>query len=139
MATTGTTVVPYDNTVPQNTEGDQYLSQAITPNASPNILQITAHGNFAVSANAASGFITALFQDSTASALSVVMTAPVATGIIFPTDIQYQMLANTTSSTTLKIRAGNVGAATTTFNGQGGAAEFGGALYSYIRIQEIMD
>src|ERR1041385_5219094 len=30
-AATGTTTVPIDDTVPQNTEGDEYMSRAITP------------------------------------------------------------------------------------------------------------
>jgi hypothetical protein len=33
VVATGTTLIPFDNTPPQNTEGDQYMSQAITPSS----------------------------------------------------------------------------------------------------------
>ena len=34
------TVMPYDNTKPQITEGDQYLSRTVTPTTSGNLLKI---------------------------------------------------------------------------------------------------
>jgi len=33
---TGTTVLPYDNTIPQKTEGHQYISVSITPKSATN-------------------------------------------------------------------------------------------------------
>ncbi len=35
---TGTTVLPWDDTIPQNTEGDQYMSLSITPTNASNKL-----------------------------------------------------------------------------------------------------
>ncbi len=37
---TGTTVMPADNTIPQNTEGDEYMTLAITPTNTNNKLLI---------------------------------------------------------------------------------------------------
>ena len=40
---TGTTVMPTDDTIPQITEGDEYMSLAITPKNALNILVIEAN------------------------------------------------------------------------------------------------
>src|SRR4051812_19992946 len=40
---TGTTIIPYDDTIPQITEGTEFLTQAITPIATTNKLIIEAH------------------------------------------------------------------------------------------------
>ena len=37
---TGTTVIPLDDSIPQNTEGDEYMSLSITPSDASNILII---------------------------------------------------------------------------------------------------
>jgi hypothetical protein len=47
---TGTTVLPSDDTIPQITEGDQYMTQAIIPTSAANVLNVEAQGNFAHSA-----------------------------------------------------------------------------------------
>lgn len=134
---TGTTVVPGDNTIPQITEGDQYMTQAITPSSTANDLLIDAS---AVLYHSASSFIAmALFQDATANALAAVVTAPnqsAGTPAIVPLSHRRQSL--TTSSTTFRIRAGGPGAGTTTFNGQGGSQLLGGVMASYLRVTEIM-
>lgn len=68
---TGTTTVPSDDTIPQNTEGDQYLSLAITPKSATNKLKIDVVLNLANSA-AGNTLAAALFQDATAGALAAV-------------------------------------------------------------------
>ena len=131
---TGTTTIPNDDTVPQNTEGDQYLSQAITPTHATNILQIHAHLNLADTA--AGGTALALFQDSTASALAVSFSGYPPTAVWGNASrLEHTMLAGTVASTTLKIRAGAT--TSTTFNGSGAARKYSGALVSFIRVQEI--
>lgn len=132
---TGTTVLPYDDTIPQNTEGDQYLSLAITPTNASNLLRIDAV--LQVSHSAVNTVTLALFQDSTANALAAsganTIAASPAAGVLTHT-----MTAGITSSTTFKIRAGGSGAGTLTINGNGGARRFGGVAVSSITITEIM-
>jgi hypothetical protein len=41
---TGTTQIPIDDTIPQNTEGDQYLSLAITPTNALSTFKVRAGG-----------------------------------------------------------------------------------------------
>jgi hypothetical protein len=134
---TGTTIMPYDDTIPQNTEGDQYMSQAITPTAATNLLRVQSS---AVSVSNSSGGVlaVALFQDTTADALAVNSAAPNAATAWNPMTIDYSMLAGTASSTTFKIRAGNSAAGTTSFNGQSSARKFGGVYNSFLQATEIM-
>jgi hypothetical protein len=132
---TGTTIIPYDDTIPQNTEGDQYMTLAITPRSTTNILVIEAVVHMANSA-ASQRFIAALFQDTTANALAVGNTTEVTANVIDPVTVFHSMVAGTTSSTTFKIRAGANAAGTTTFNGDSGVRKFGGITFSYMKITE---
>lgn len=131
---TGTTAIPVDDTIPQNTEGDQYLTQAITPTHSGNLLYIEAHLNLADTA--AGGTALALFQDSTAGALAASFSGyPPTAAWGNASRLDWVMLAGTTSATTFKIRAGAT--TSTTFNGSGSARKYGGALSSFIRVREV--
>jgi len=131
---TGTTVVPKDDTIMQNTEGDEYMTLAITPTKSTNKLRISV--NFYGSNSANARVYVGLFQDSTADALAVASsyTAP---GDATMISFEYEMVSGTTSATTFKVRAGGILAGTTTFNGEAGARLFGGVLASSIIITEI--
>lgn len=134
---TGTTAIPHDDTIPQNTEGDQYMSLAITPTSATNKLKIDVV-LFAGATNASQWMTAALFQDTTANALAAGMvfdaTATAGLCIVFT----HYMTAGTTSATTFKVRAGRDGAGTTTFNGQSGGRMLGGVLASSITISEIV-
>jgi hypothetical protein len=130
---TGTTTMPTDDTIPQNTEGDEYMTLAITPTNTNNKLKIDVvfTGAFSASTN----FSMALFQDSTADALAAVMADSQANrGQCLK--LTHYMTAGTVSSTTFKIRAGGAAAGTTTFNGDLGARNFGGVSASSITITE---
>lgn len=133
-STTGTTTIPADDTIPQNTEGDQYMSLAITPKNSANILVIDAIVNIS---NSVAGQLTvALFQDSGANAIAVCGDDESTAGRIQSVHLRHIMSAGTTSATTFKIRAGNSSAGTTTFNGANGGRIYGGAIASSISIIE---
>lgn len=131
----GSTVIPYDDTIPQNTEGDQYMSLSITPKNSSNILKIDVifQGSCSLTGDS---LAVALFQDSTAGALAVGFSG--STGATQPQAIpfSYTMSAGTTSATTFKIRAGAT-SGTTTFNGAGAARKYGGVMASSIIITEF--
>jgi hypothetical protein len=132
---TGSTVMPQDDTIPQNTEGDQYMSLAITPtNASSTlIIQVIANGSLNGTANVEA----ALFQDSTANAIAATsiyfVTASGPNSFVFT----HKMTAGTTSATTFKLRIGPSTAATWTFNGLAGVRLFAGLNSSSITITEI--
>jgi hypothetical protein len=132
---TGTTVIPLDDTIPQSSEGTQFLSQAITPTSSTNKLRIDI--SVFVSASGTPWIIAALFQDSTASAVATTAafnsTATGGLTIAF----SHTMTAGTTSATTFKVRIGpSFGPNTITINGQGGGRLFGGVAASSLTITE---
>lgn len=132
---TGTTVVPNDDTIPQITEGDEYMTRAITPKNANNTLVINVVVNFAI--NGANVGIAALFQDSTANALAAAAKVVQVSGDQNQIVFRHTMTAGTISSTTFRVRAGPATAGTFTFNGTGGARRFGGVLASSISIREV--
>lgn len=133
---TGTTIIPFDNTIPQNTEGDQYMTCTITPKSSTNILIIEVCANIGMP-SVIQNVAAALFQDSTANALATANTGLDATaggGRLM--NFSHKMLAGTTSATTFKVRIGVQVSGTLTFNGIGAGAFFGGTYASSITITE---
>jgi len=132
---TGTTTIPLDDTIPQNTEGDQYMSLAITPKATTNILVIDVIAYLSLSA--AGNLILALFQDATANSLAAVAQSFTTGGEKGALTLRHVMAAGTTSATTFYVRAGMSGAGTTTFNGAASARQLGGVAASSIVITEI--
>jgi len=132
---TGTTVFPEDDTIPQNSEGDEYMTLAITPKSATSRLLITAQVFGSVSSGTRWGI--GLFKDSTANALSFA-TAFVKDATSMATCyIEHSLISGSTSEQTFKIRAGGLSSATFTFNGQSGARKFGGVILSSIHIVEI--
>lgn len=131
----GATTVPVDNTTPQNTEGDQYMSQAITPTAACNLLAIEAVGSFQNTVTSAST-VTSLFQDSAANALRTTWFSQSTTGLAIHR-IFHKMLAGIAAATTFKIRNGGV-SGTVTFNGSASAGFLNGTLNSFMEVTEIM-
>lgn len=134
---TGTTTMPDDDTIPQNTEGDEYMTLAITPKATTNILVIECTFNWAHTNGGVVGI--ALFQDSTADALAAIQTHNESSvNIQRVACFSHKMVAGTTSATTFKIRAGHGSTgATLTFNGASGSRKLGGVMASSITITEI--
>lgn len=133
---TGTTIVPYDDTIPQNTEGDQYMSQAATATSSANLFRVEAQANIAV--NASTNMTMALFQDATASALTAITTVNPGPNNSNISRIDYTLLAATLSATTFKMRAGPATSLTMTFNGTAAGRIYGGVMNSFMRVKEIM-
>jgi hypothetical protein len=133
---TGTTTIPDDDTIPQNTEGTEFMSKAITPNNASNLMKIDVVAYISGGANI--GLIGALFQDTTANALAAMRRkltdSQIGGG---PITFTHYMTAGTTSSTTFKFRAGPMTADTITFNGDSGGRKLGGVMASSITITEI--
>jgi len=135
---TGTTVIPFDDTIPQNTEGDEYLTQAITPRDAANILEIEIHAMLSNSNNALDQIMGALFKDSVADALAATTVVMDSADEVEMLVLKYRMAAGTLSPITFKFRAGAELAGTTTFNGLAGARLFGGVAASSITVREML-
>jgi hypothetical protein len=134
---TGTTAIPKDDSIPQKTEGDEYMTLAITPKSATNKLKIDVVVVGSVNGNAKPHGV-ALFQDDTAGALAGVQgRGSYNAEDSAVTSFTHYMTAGTTSETTFKVRAGGDGTAFT-FNGySGGTRLFGGVAASSITITEI--
>lgn len=132
---TGTTVLPWDDTIPQDNEGDEYMTIDITPRSAINILVVDIVANFATPAvKMISG---ALFKDGTAGALAATATLEGAINGSVPFTLRHRMIAGTTSPITFNFRAGVETAGTLTFNGIVGGRKFGGITASNITVWEI--
>ena len=134
---TGTTATPFDDTIPQITEGTEFMTATITPTDSAHELEIDVI--VMASVTGTPWIIVALHQDAIANALAVGTTfnnLSTAGGMI---SFRHRMAAGTTSATTFRVRIGFGPAAsgTITFNGQSGGRIFGGAMASSITVREL--
>lgn len=134
---TGTTVLPADNTVPQNTEGDQYATITLTPQSTMNLLKFKIQTHAACSA-ANLVFSAAIFKDSDASAIAAFMHQMTAADIGINFHGEYMRLATSTSSATYNLRCGASNASTLTYNGAAGANIFNGVSNSIFSCEEII-
>lgn len=131
--------IPNDDTIPQSSEGTEILTVAISPKTTTNVLRVTFIGQFEQDAASRFNFI-ALFRDSTADALSAVVSFQ------FPGIAQglgqgvlvHEFVPGSTSSTTLKIRVGNQDAQAMYLNGDSGARKFGGVSKAWLVIDEFV-
>jgi hypothetical protein len=136
MATGATSSIPLDDSIPAITEGDEFMTLAITPTSVVNKLYI--HSQCNISNASYLYLIAALFQDATVPALTVAVESAQTATVPSPVTLAHMVVAGTVSSTTFRVRAGSQGGGTTTFNGTSGARQFGGNYISSITITEIM-
>lgn len=132
----GTTTIPEDNTTPQITEGDEYMSLQITPLNSKSKLEINVIAY--ISNSAATPRIGALFQDSTANALVSGSHYDSTTSAMTPLNLNHFMISGSTSATTFRFRAGGGTAGTTYLNGISSGQLFNGTMGSSITIKEYL-
>ena len=133
---TATTTIPYDDTIPQITEGDEVMTLNITPKSVSSKLLITVITHLATSVNAIC--TTALFVGTTADALACSNTHVYgAGGQPVSHSVNHYMTSGTTSQLTFRVRIGMTNAGTVTLNGRDGVRKLGGSLISSITIMEI--
>jgi hypothetical protein len=133
---TGTGTIPLDDTIPQISEGTEFMTAAITPAAASNLLQIDVVFNGSNSAGAGT-MIVALFRDATTDALACAAQVMANSGVLTHVRFLHRVTAGSTAATTFRVRAGFSTAATVTFNGSLGARLFGGVMSSSITVTEI--
>jgi hypothetical protein len=132
---TGTTVIPFDDTIPQNTEGDQYLSVSITPKSATNVLIVDVV--LVLESSVVGHIITALFVDSTVDAVAAFSQRNRNSLDEITLNFKHRMVAGSTSAMTFNVRAGSSTAGTIRINGFNGARIFGGVCLSSITIMEV--
>jgi hypothetical protein len=135
VMSTGSTLIPNDDTIPQSNEGAEVMLLSITPKSASNKLKIEVVANLAAATTG--NVIAALFQDSTANALAAVAEYTATANGNIRLVFTHYMTAGTTSATTFKVRVGCNNVGTVTFNGASGSRLFGGVMASSITITEV--
>lgn len=134
--TTLTTVLPGDDTIPQNTEGTQILSASITPKTTTNRIRATFQA-WGGSSSTSYNLCAALFINSTANAVQAAMGGN--TGVVTPLGFCYEYVPGTTSAQTLNVRCGPSASGTAFINGIAGASRyFGGVSGATLVLEEIV-
>ena len=129
------TAIPFDDTIPQNTEGSEVLTVSITPTSTTSKLRITATGYVAVSTGGKQVML-AMFQDSTAGALAAAAIYAATTDQPYPITFTHEMTSGTASSTTFKLRLGAHDTTGTYINGVAAGRRLGGIMLTSIEVTE---
>lgn len=135
----GSTTIPYDNTIPQNTEGNEFTSAALafTPESASSTLIIDVWAYVSCLSSAVT-MIAGLFVDSTASALAAGAHDTSAADEIVLIQFSYKVASASTSARTYKLRYGGDAGSGFRINGSGGAAKLGAVMKSGIRVTEVL-
>lgn len=128
------TLIPVDDTIPQNTEGTEIVTASITPKTTTNRVRVRFEG-WLTSAVATTHAAAALFINTTANALAVSFVT-VEFGSWRQLVLEFEHVPASTSAQTYKIR---VGGETRTVHMNGGTAGrfFGGAARATLVLEEI--
>jgi len=135
-AAIGSTIIPTDDTIPQITEGDEYMRLTIAPISATSKLLIEVQINLAISTAVTP--TVALFKNSDSDAINCVSMFN-GTNAVTPYSIRHFTISGATTATTFKVRAGgSQSPGSLTMNGSGGGRLFGGVLISSITITEFL-
>lgn len=130
-SSSGNTTLPFDNTIPQVTEGIQFMSETITPQSGADLIEVRHQGLY--NSTGSNGEISvALFLNGATNAVAAMVNAHVSANSGGSASLTYAQQAATTSAMTFTIRAGTSGG-NIQFN-----ASFGGAAASFLEVEEIM-
>lgn len=129
-------VIPYDNTIPQNTEGTEFLTASITPTTTGNKIYFEAVLHLR-SSDTFDGGAVAMFVDSTANALAAEQVQFKGLSSPNPFMVRGEFTTTGTSPLTFKVRAGSSNSGKTWYiNGDASNRIYGGVMTSYIRLIE---
>jgi hypothetical protein len=133
-ATSFTAIIPGDSTIPQNTEGQEFITATITPSSASNRLSIEFDASM-VDGAAAIGIIVALFKDANANAIAASYYTVASNDYTAQIRLRHEMAAGSTSAITFKIRLG-VSSSTGYVNRRASGATLGGTPALRLRITE---
>lgn len=132
-----TALIPFDDTIPQNTEGTQIISVTITPKSTTNRLRVRAR-LWGVVANSTDAAIMAVFRNTDANALhtSVSSGSPAVNSLISGT-LEFEFVPASTSLQTINLRVSGAGS-TLRLNGNSVTRLFGGTSAATLIVEEIV-
>lgn len=129
-----TAQIPFDDTIPQNTEGTQVLSLSFTPKSATSRLRLRFQAT--CSASAAASVAAALFSSASASAIRSNLVN-VGSGQDSPLLIEHEYVPGVTTALTFSVRVGPTSAVTVRLNGTNAARLFGGTMGATLVVEEI--
>ena len=130
-----TTVIPFDDTIPQVGEGTQILSVSITPKTTTNRIRLRFTGTGNISSNDV--IIFAMFANGAADAIAAGATFSQATGNLVNCILETELVPGSTSAQTYTLRVGPSSALTLRMNGTSAARRFGGVAKCVLIAEEI--
>jgi hypothetical protein len=135
IVNTTTVLIPWDNTIPQKTEGAAWAASNLTPQSAANWFEFDILLNAAHSV--AGEVIVSVFRDAGASAIGCAAAYVPAADEPVQVKLKFRNLAASLSIALFNIRYGPAVAGTMTVNGAAGAGKLNGTLYSNIIIREL--
>ena len=127
-------LIPRDDTIPQITEGSEYMSRVVAASSAANIMHYVASGIWAVDTN--DNPTLALFRNGVSDALAATGESPGGINNVTTLSAEAYTVAATTSAITFSARAGGT-SGSLTFNGLLGSRLYGGVSGSYNMVEEI--
>jgi len=131
----GTAVIPVDDTIPQITEGNQYMSLVITPTNALSTLEIAVEASFGSPSEV--WISVALFKVGVSDALTSRPLYLTAAATMLQANILHSVAAGSVLPQTFTVRGGAHTTATVGINGTSTRLQ-GGAIISRITIKEYL-
>jgi hypothetical protein len=132
---TGATIMPYDNTIPQLTEGNLCMTGSITPSATTSVIEANVS---LLTSLSVTGYVTgALFLGSAADAVATSAAQILTADDLKTLSFNFQMTAGSTAAQDWTVRAGGSATGTFTLNGQSATGIMGGKAVSTLTLREI--
>ncbi|MFN9113683.1 MAG: hypothetical protein ACK5XN_26740, partial [Bacteroidota bacterium] len=132
------TSLPFDDTIPQNTEGTQILSASITPKTTTNRVRVRFTAMFGT-ANAGGGHCSAaFFLNSTVNAIHATTAYVAATSVAASISEEWEFVPGATSAQTIAVRVGGNGFTMAVNGVDGSTRRFGGVAAATLVLQEIV-
>lgn len=134
-----TSIISMDDTIPQQSEGDEIITCSVTPKSASSYLTLNFEACGYMDPNS---FIFSFFRDATADAIKSSVYQQHTATTWFNHTMSVRVASASTSSTTFKVRVGaavGVGAVNISFNGiffLGTGRRLGGSLKMTLRITE---
>lgn len=140
----GTGLIPYDNTIPQITEGFEFITATITPKSASSYLLVEVNTTMSESTNTSDWLIGAVFRDANPNAIVAGFTDmawQLSVGAAnnyseSPMVLKKRVASGSTAPTTFRFRAGG-NAGPVEINRFGGTQYLGGSIITTMTVTEI--
>lgn len=130
-----TTQIPLDDTIPQNTEGDQILSATITPKTATNKVRIRVTGAGALSSNGS--YVVAVYGSGVNALAAWAVNTPTTNSPV-PYAFEFEHSPASATLQTYTVRVGATSALTLRMNGTSAARLLGGVSRCTITLEEVV-